>query len=351
MGYTVLHSTSVPPEQRFEWWCDLISRDVAPVRIQSRHTSDFLAGAGSLDLGAVQLTTMSFPPIRSLRTPALIRHSDPEGYELALILDSEMWISQSQQESRLTTGDFALWSTSLPYEGQGLSGSGSPLLRAIVLHLPRSGLPLPSSRVDRILARPLAGRNGVSAVLAGFLQSVVEQAPSLGRPELERLGTAAWELTAAFLAHHVDAHDRLPPEARSRMLLAHVNAFIEDNLSEAGLSPASVAAHHGISVRTLHYLFRQQQQTVAATIRRRRLARCHADLGDPALRALPVHAVGARWGFADAVTFSRSFRSAYGIAPNEYRRSVLPGPPAVPPVRIAPAPLALRIKKDCADGQ
>lgn len=351
MGYTVLHSTSVPPEQRFEWWCDLISRDVAPVRIQSRHTSDFLADAGALDLGAVQLTTMSFPPIRSLRTPALIRHSDPEGYELALILDSEMWISQSRQESRLSTGDFALWSTSRPYEGQGLSGTGGPLLRGIVLHLARSGFPLPSGRVDRILARAMSGRTGVGAVLAGFLRSVVEQAPSLERPELERLGTAAWELTVAFLAHHLDAHDRLPPEARSRMLLARVNAFIEDNLAEPGLSPASVAAHHGISVRTLHYLFRQRQETVAATIRRRRLARCHAALSDPALRALPVHAIGARWGFTNAVTFSRSFRSAYGITPNEHRRSTLPVPPAVPPSRIGPAPLARRIKKDCADGQ
>ncbi|MEU1122521.1 helix-turn-helix domain-containing protein [Streptomyces sp. NPDC005899] len=351
MAYTVLHSTSVPPEQRFDWWCELINRDVAPVRIQSRHTSDFLADAGALDLGAVQLTTMSFPPIRSLRTPALIRQSDPEDYELALILDSEMWISQSWQESRLSTGDFALWSTSLPYEGQGLGGTGDALLRGIVLHLPRSGFPLPSGRVNAILARAMAGGTGAGGVLAAFLRSVVEQAPSLERTELERMGTAAWELTAAFLAHHLGAHDRLPPEARSRMLLARINAFIEDNLAQPGLSPAAVAAHHGISIRTLHYLFRQQQETVAATIRRRRLARCHLALSDPALCALPVHAIGARWGFADSVTFSRSFRSAYGITPGEHRRATLPVPAAHAPAPDGPTPSARRIKKDCAGGQ
>ncbi|WP_037782668.1 AraC-like ligand-binding domain-containing protein [Kitasatospora purpeofusca] len=348
MGYTVLSTTSVPAEQRFDLWCDLIGRSVAPVRVRSRHTSNFLADAGSLDLGAVRLTTMSFPPIHSLRTPALIRNSDPEGYELALILDSEMSISQSRQDSRLSTGDFALWSTSLPYEGQGLGGTAGPLLRGIVLHLPRSGFPLPSGRVDRVLARALPGRSGAGAVLAAFLRSVVDQAPSLKGPALDRMGTAAWELTAAFLAHHLDAHDRLPPEARTRMLLARINAFIEDNLAEPALSPASVAVHHGISVRTLHYLFRQQRETVSATIRSRRLARCHAALSDPALRALPVHAIGARWGFTDAATFSRSFRSAYGITPAEHRRSTLPAPRAA---RTGSGRLARGVKEGCADEQ
>ncbi|MFJ6617666.1 helix-turn-helix domain-containing protein [Kitasatospora sp. NPDC091335] len=160
------------------------------------------------------------------------------------------------------------------------------------------------------------------------------------------MGSAAWELTAAFLAHHLDAHDRLPPEARNRMLLARINAFIEDNLAEPALSPTSVAAHHGISVRTLHYLFRQQGETVAATIRSRRLARCRAALSDPALRALPVHAVGARWGLADAASFSRSFRGAYGVTPAEHRRSTLPVVPANRPARLAHG-----VKEGCAEGQ
>ncbi|THA40311.1 helix-turn-helix domain-containing protein [Streptomyces sp. A1547] len=39
----------------------------------------------------------------------------------------------------------------------------------------------------------------------------------------------------------------------------------------------------------------------------------------PRLVGTPVHAVGARWGFADAAAFSRTFRAAYGISPRDHR--------------------------------
>lgn len=336
MNFTVLHSACVSPEQRFDWWCELISHDVAPARITSEHSADFPASAGSLALGTVRLTTMSFPAIRSQRTPGLIRRSDPEGYELALIQDSDMWISQGRNDSRLKAGDFALWNTSLPYDGRGLSGTGSSFFRAVILYLPRAELPLPPARMDQLLARNMSARDGMGAILAGFLRNVLEQAPALAEQDAERLGTAVWELTTAFLAHRLSVYDRLPPEAKNRMLLARIDTFIEDNLADPRLSPSAIAAHHHISVRCLHYLFRQRQETVAAMIRRRRLEHCHADLTDPRLRTLPIHAVAARWGFTSAAGFSRSFHTAYGITPKEHRHTLLA------------APLARKDKEPCA---
>jgi AraC-like DNA-binding protein len=89
------------------------------------------------------------------------------------------------------------------------------------------------------------------------------------------------------------------------------------------LSPALIAAAHQISVRYLHHLFRQEEQTVGEFIRNRRLERCRADLSDPRLRDRSVVEVGSRWGFTDAATFSRTFKEATGTAPGEYRRRVL----------------------------
>ncbi|MEV6394703.1 helix-turn-helix domain-containing protein [Streptomyces sp. NPDC051907] len=323
MDFAPLHSTCVPPEHRFDWWCELISRDVAPARITSEHADDFRASAGALDLGPVRLTTMSFPPIRSQRTPALIRHSDPEGYELALLLDSGLWFSQARSDTRLSAGDLALWSTSLPYDGRGLSGTGTGTFSAVILHLPRPLLSVPGEKVEGLLASSMQARSGMGAILSGFLRNVVAQAPSLTAQDTERLGITAWELTNAFLAHRLNAEDRLPPEARTRVLLARISAFIDDNLADPQLSPTAVAAHHHISVRLLHQLFRQRQETVSATIRRRRLEHCHKDLSDPRLHTLPIHAVAARWGLADAAGFSRAFRAAYGVSPREHRHAAL----------------------------
>ncbi|MEW2530288.1 helix-turn-helix domain-containing protein [Streptomyces sp. NPDC047071] len=85
------------------------------------------------------------------------------------------------------------------------------------------------------------------------------------------------------------------------------------------MRPAAVAAHHHISVRTLHLLFREEPDTVAVTIRRRRLERCHADLTDPGQRHRTITEIAARWGLHRSADFSRVFRSAYGLPPTEVR--------------------------------
>ncbi|QCX74198.1 DNA-binding transcriptional activator FeaR [Streptomyces sp. YIM 121038] len=51
--------------------------------------------------------------------------------------------------------------------------------------------------------------------------------------------------------------------ARTRMLLARVDTFIDDNLADPALTPPAVAARHHVSVRTLHTLFRARERTVA----------------------------------------------------------------------------------------
>ncbi|MFI6639222.1 helix-turn-helix domain-containing protein [Streptomyces sp. NPDC050504] len=328
MGLATLHSTCVPPEQRFDWWRDLISQDVAPTRITSAHVDDFPASAGSVQLGSLQLTSMSFPAIRSERTPALIRRSDPEVYELTLITGSEMWISQARNETRMKAGDLVMWNTSRPFDGRGLDGSGDGISRAIILHLPRADMPVPAERLDGLLAHSMPTDRGMAAVLARFLRSLVAEAPFLTDRETARLGPVTWELVAAFLADRLNANDRVPPEARNRMLLARIDAFIEDNLSHAALSPSAVAAHHHISVRTLHALFRARSRTVSAAIRHRRLEHCRADLEDPRMRGVPVHAIAARWGLPNPSAFNRAFLTEYGVTPGEYRRTVTGPAPA-----------------------
>nr|WP_326778389.1 helix-turn-helix domain-containing protein [Streptomyces sp. NBC_01445] len=66
-------------------------------------------------------------------------------------------------------------------------------------------------------------------------------------------------------------------------------------------------------------MFENEEATVAAWIRRRRLEATRRDLVDPALSSCPIHTVAARWGFPRAADFSRAFRAAYDITPTEYR--------------------------------
>lgn len=322
MNFIALQSTDLPPGQRFEWWCDLISRDTAPTRITSDHTDDFRATAGAMDLSDLRITTMSFPQLRSERTPALIRRSDPELYELTLITGGEMWISQTGKDARMRAGDLVMWETSRPYDGRAFEGTA----RAIILHLPRVHLPLPGKKVDDLLVRRMPARAGMAAILAHYLRSLVRQASSMALVDVRRLGTLTLDLAVAFIAHRLNAQDRLPPETRQQALRVHIRAFVERNLADPHLSPAAIADRHHISVRYLHLLFQRPETTLMGWIRQRRLESCRADLADPHLRAHSIKDIAARWGFTHATDFSRSFRRAYGMSPKDYRHSVLDSP-------------------------
>ncbi|MFE3558922.1 helix-turn-helix domain-containing protein [Streptomyces sp. NPDC059193] len=329
MGFTVFDAGDLPAEHRFEWWRDMVSKGAGPTRVTADHPADFRVSMGLLPLDDVRIARMSFPAMSSERTGRLIRRSDPETYELTLLLTGSLQVSQAGREAALSAGDFNLWSSSTPSHSRAqVGGPGTAPSDAIVLHLPRSLVALPESRVDGLLARGLVSDRGVGAVLARHLTSVVQEAEHLSEADGRRIGVMTADLATAFLAHHINAADTLPPPARHRMLLGRIDAFIDDNLAARDLSPQVVAARHHISVRLLHRLFADRGETVSATIRRRRLERCSADLVDPRLAGLPVHAVGARWGFSDPASFSRSFRAAYDRTPRDHRHAH--GGPAKP---------------------
>ncbi|MFD9561571.1 hypothetical protein [Streptomyces sp. NPDC059994] len=113
---THFDTAGLPQDEQFTWWREAVGRGVAPVHVTS-DAAAFDGSIGSLPMGQLHLTTMCFPELRSDRTAALVRQSDPESYELALILGGSMAVSQGRSEARLGAGDFAIWSSSHPYRG------------------------------------------------------------------------------------------------------------------------------------------------------------------------------------------------------------------------------------------
>lgn len=315
--WATVSSAALPAGDRFEWFSDLVTRELAPIAIRPECGGTFQGDAAVLDLGRVQVSTYSYTPLRSKRTPAHIRQSDPDQYHLALLTRGTTWFSQQRSECTQSVGQMVLWDSSRPFE----SGTtrGTEPISAIVLQVPKQALPLRPDRIDRLLARPLAGDSGMGAVLADYLRSLTVHGADCAPHQRGRLDQVALDLFSACLATHLDLCDRLPEEARAEALLARIDAFIDHNLGDTELTPVTIAAHHHISVRRLHQLFAGQDETVAASVRRRRLERCRADLARPELLGHPVHAIAARWGYPNAAVFSRAFRAAYGTSPTDFR--------------------------------
>ncbi|MEU6354282.1 helix-turn-helix domain-containing protein [Streptomyces sp. NPDC047072] len=318
-----MSSEDLPAADRFPWWCEQMAQDIVPSMVSSPHVGDFRSTVTVAELGRVLLTTIDYPELRSVRSSAMVRRSDPERYGLSLILANDLYMAQRDNEARLHPGNLLLHDTSQPMDTRALPGTGRGEM--VMLQVPRSTLPLRPERLNPLLAQVIPGGTGMSAVFARYIVSVagVIGRGEVGEREVERLGEVALDLAAATLASYIDAEDRLSPETRRQALLARIEAFVELNLADPELTPATIAAHHHISLGYLHRLFQHRERTVAAWIRHLRIERARADLADPRLRHHPVHALGARWGFPHAADFNRAFRAAHGVPPGDYRRQTL----------------------------
>ncbi|WP_432089649.1 helix-turn-helix domain-containing protein [Streptomyces sp. bgisy095] len=197
------------------------------------------------------------------------------------------------------------------------------LSQVSLLRLPRATLPLSQDRADRLLGTTLPARTGSGALLASYLTGLRTEAGRCDPEELHRLGAVALALSTTFLATLTGSPAPAYHETRHQVLLARIRAFIEASLADPGLSPAAVAAHHHISVRLLHLLFRDKPETVSATIRRLRLQRSHADLANPDLGHHRIGKIAERWEFRHQADCSRAFHRVYGMPPSDFRRQAL----------------------------
>jgi transcriptional regulator GlxA family with amidase domain len=119
------------------------------------------------------------------------------------------------------------------------------------------------------------------------------------------------DIARAILATRHDPQPRQQTAAR----LTAVRLYIDANLGNPRLSPATIAKANAISLRTLHRLFESTDGSVSAFVRERRLSRCHADLLRDTHES--VTAIAYRWGFRNMSFFGRLFRERYGLPARE----------------------------------
>lgn len=318
---TVFRNADHALDEQFDAWRSVNTHAVMPMTLSETDPADFTASVTQADFGSVALSRMVFSPHRAVRTSRQVRSSDPELYAVILGLRGSISMSQAGRDAVLEAGDLLILDSSLPFDSA--IGPGGQLTETLQVRVPKQLLPLPAHKLDRLLATRMPGHEGLGAVVAGTLQSMRAQAVHCTPADATRLGTVTLDLVTALLAHHIDVQQPLPPASRQTLLLNAIEDFIQRNIADPSLTPASVAGAHHISTRYLHRLFEHRDTTVAALIRSRRLDGCCRDLGDPSLAHLPIRAIAARWGFPQPADFSRAFTRTYGTPPSEYRRAAL----------------------------
>jgi AraC-like DNA-binding protein len=316
---TLIRTDEVPAADLLDFVRDLTTTMWVPMECHTEHRVGYQGEFRASGLGAMQVVVLDIMPMTVRRTPALISQADPDMLKMVLVCDGNSCVvDQGGRQARLSSAEFAFYDTRRPYE-VACGVDGDQPLRMMTFMFPPSMLPLPRSRLKELTAVRIPATDALGDLTSQFLLQLARNVDQYSPAEAARLSHAALEVLATRLARELDVRDWETPEARRHALLTTIQGFIHRHLGDPQLSPATVAAAHHISLRSLHQLFHDEGLTVAGWTRRRRLEGCRRDLSDPALAARPVAAIAARWGFSSAGDFSRAFRAVHGLPPSEYR--------------------------------
>ena len=95
------------------------------------------------------------------------------------------------------------------------------------------------------------------------------------------------------------------------------------HISNSRVSPSLIANELNISVRYLHWLFKQTHETVIQFLTRKRIELAQLLLVSSSKSTFNVTEIAFMCGFNDSTHFSRRFKQQVGISPSQFRKNNL----------------------------
>ncbi|MFT4081512.1 MAG: helix-turn-helix domain-containing protein [Nocardioides sp.] len=292
-------------------WENFVSQSFYAMSVDSA-PSKFIAAVRSAALSpAIRLSELRENAPTALRRSASLVRSNPSDELLFLTQGrGESQIEQAGQRTTLRSGEATFCDPSVPYSIES-NGDQS------VTMVDRAAVLPPRIRASDVRLRPLSLTLSPLRVFRLLAEEMVSHPADDGAADSLSVAHAAIELLRSAAVAAATSDVQVRSWSRETQLRA-AKEYLLAHLATPGLRMEQVAADNQMSVRQLSAIF-APDDSPAAFLRRERLRRAHLDLVDPRLAAVPVAAIGVRWGFGDASSFARAYRRAFGHSPQEGR--------------------------------
>lgn len=309
-----LDARQVDPVARAEKIRELMWDSVVRVEIDHHPQPERIDFQGSVvELGKVRICSIRSNATAVRRTSRLAMDDLAPSLFLGLQVAGSSVVVQDGRRAVLHPGDLAVHDTTRPYTLLDDDGIHQHLFR-----VPLAELALPATVVSRVTAMRLSTDSPVADVAAMYFQRLatrsaygVREAEALGRPSIELLRA----LITTQLPDAAASHEPVRASLQLRIL-----DHVRDHLSDPDLSAALIARDLHVSVRLVYRVLASSDVSLGSWIRTQRLEECRKDLAKPAARYVTIAALARRWGFTDATSFGRAFKSAYGMSPRDWRQ-------------------------------
>jgi AraC-like DNA-binding protein len=303
-------TASVGAGEEFSFWHEAVCQAV--LNVSTEAPSDrFQARISSQSFDGLRFAVFTSTRHEIVRSRAHIARSAEEHYLVSFQHSGQSRISQDDDAFLLDPGEIAILDGQKPFR----VAFPAPVRRVIAV-IPRRTLDTRAPWLRKAPFRKLATRSPYGDLARRHLLELAGRDQGLGAIEASLLTDNLCNLLALATAQDPTRQARQP-----LVQLEEVLAFCRRNLSDPDLSPHLVAAHCGISVRTVHLRFEQVGQTFSRWLIENRLEACQRALRDPRQIGSGISEIAYRWGFGDLSHFNKAFRKKLGMTPREWRAS------------------------------
>lgn len=201
---------------------------------------------------------------------------------------------------------------------------GGPAQKSVnLLRVPARSLSPLVADLDAIYGRAIPADNRALGLLIRYL-GILEAAETFAEADLRRQAvTHVHDLIALAIGATRDAAEMATCRGARAARLRAIKEDIANNIGQADLSLATLAARHRVMPRYIQRLFESEGTTFTDHVLAQRLAFAHRLLSDPHRASLKVSTIAFDAGFSDLSYFNRSFRRRYGVTPSELRAAAV----------------------------
>ena len=271
---------------------------------------DLRASIDLFDSEPLGIHFLSMSTHHAWRSGERISRDPPGRLFMQTVRDAPMRLQQQGLQIDLDPGDSVLIDGGEAYD---LYYAGES--RAMGFSLPRDWFASWTGRRDAGGTCVFRRGQGWKGEIATKLAKISSEPSLVPREDLPHVANHLGSLLALSVGEEPVSASATAAEG----LLAALRDTLRGASHETTLTPAQVAARHGISLRYLHLLFARAGSSFGADLMSFRIAAGFRMLTDTNFDAVGIGEVALRSGFRNASHFARVFRRRYGMTPRQAR--------------------------------
>lgn len=311
------NTSCLAESQRFDYWrdaiCDeFVNLDCEPVN-NTAFSGELNGGVGVSDLRFSEVLSDAQVVHRSKRQIAKSTEAD---FLISFQLEKRCLVRQDGREALLSPGSFALYDSTRPY-----SLSFQERFHQFVIQMPSDVLSRHLMNPEDYTAIPISGSSGLGAILTNFVFSLAKELNELQQAP-DELSENLVNMIAMAFSSSVMLNQSSGNSVVQDSLRRRIKQYIDNNLCNPDLNNKHIAQSQGISLRYLHKVFQQEQESIHAVILEKRLRRAYDLLTDKNYTGYTVEKIAYSLGFSSAAHFSKTFKKRFEVSPSTARHCI-----------------------------